>query len=54
LKETVKVHGSIKFKLPHMKKGRLERQGLFSLQVYCEATLINDAMKKLVAWNIYA
>jgi hypothetical protein len=49
LKETMKVHGSNKFKLLHMKKGRLKRQGLLPLQVHCEATLVNEAMEKLVA-----
>jgi hypothetical protein len=52
LKETMKVHGANKFKIPHMKKGRLERLGLLPLQVYCEATLVNEAMEKLAAWNI--
>jgi hypothetical protein len=35
-----------------MKKGGLERLGLLPLQVHCEATLVNEAMKKLAAWNI--
>jgi hypothetical protein len=49
LKETMKVHGANKFKIPHMKKGKLERLGLLPLQVYCEATLVNEAMEKLAA-----
>ena len=52
LKETMKVHGSNKYNLPHMKKGILERQGSLPLQVPCEAALVNEAMEKLAAWNI--
>jgi hypothetical protein len=52
LNETMKVDGSNKFKLLNMKKARLERQGLLPLQVNYDATLVNEAMEKLVAWNI--
>jgi hypothetical protein len=52
LNETMKVDGSNKFKLLNMKKARLERQGLLPLQVNSDATLVNEAMEKLVAWNI--
>jgi hypothetical protein len=36
LKETMKVHGYNKFKIPHMKNGRPERLGLLPLHVYFE------------------
>jgi hypothetical protein len=49
LKETMKVHGSNKFKIPHMKKARLKRLGLQPLQVHYEAALVNEAMEKLAA-----
>jgi hypothetical protein len=52
LKETMKVHGSNKFKIPHIKKDRRKRLGLLPLQAHCEATLVNEAMEKLAAWNI--
>jgi hypothetical protein len=52
LKETMKVHGSNKFKIPHMKKGGLERLGLLPLQVHCEATIVNEAMDMLAAPHI--
>jgi hypothetical protein len=52
LKETMKVHKSNKYKLPHMKKARLERLRLLPLQVHCEAALVNEVQEKLVAWNI--
>jgi hypothetical protein len=48
----MKVYGPNKFKLPHMKKGRWERQGQIQLQVHCEATLVNEVMEKLATWNI--
>lgn len=48
----MKVHGSNKFKIPHMKKNTLERQGRLPLQITCETTLVADAMAKLAAWNI--
>jgi hypothetical protein len=48
LKETMKVHESNKFKIPHMKKGRLKKLGLLPLQVHCEATLVNEVMKNLL------
>lgn len=47
------MHGSNKFKILHMKKNTLERQGRLPLQVTCETTLVADAMAKLAAWNIY-
>ena len=50
-KEAMKVHGSNKFKIPHMKKQSLERQGCLPLQITCEAPLVADAMAKLAAWN---
>jgi hypothetical protein len=51
LQETMRVHGSNKYNLTHMKKGTLERQGSLPLQVHCETTLVNGAMEKLAAWN---
>jgi hypothetical protein len=52
LKETMKVHGSNKYNLPHMKKGTLERQGSLPVQVHCERSLVYEAMQKLATWNI--
>lgn len=49
LKESMKVAGSNKYKIPHMKKGTLERQGRLPLQIICEASLVVDAMIKLAA-----
>jgi hypothetical protein len=42
----MKVHGCNKFKIPHMKKERLERQGTLPLQIDCE-TLVLEAMLSL-------
>jgi hypothetical protein len=52
LERNDKVYGSNKYKLPHMKKGTLERQGTLPLQVHCEESLVHEAMEKLAAWNI--
>lgn len=49
MKEIMKVHGSNKFKTPHMSKGRLERQGQLPLQITCEAMLVEEAKAKLAA-----
>jgi hypothetical protein len=50
-KETMKAHGSNKFKIPHMKKGTLERQGRLPLQIHCEPRLVHEANERLAAWN---
>ena len=50
-KEAMKVHGSNNYKLPHMKKGTLERLGLLPIQVQCEETIVNEAIEKLAAWS---
>jgi hypothetical protein len=52
LKEAMKVQGSNKYKIPHMKKGSLERQGRLPVQIPCEAELIAEATAKLAAWNM--
>ncbi|KAJ1261104.1 hypothetical protein BS78_09G002700 [Paspalum vaginatum] len=47
LKEAMKTGGGNKFKIPHMKKGTLERLGRLPVQITCESTLIAQAMAKL-------
>ncbi|WVZ91009.1 hypothetical protein U9M48_037242 [Paspalum notatum var. saurae] len=47
LKEAMKTGGGNKFKIPHMKKGTLERLGRLPVQITCEHTLIAQAMSKL-------
>jgi len=51
LKETMKVRGCNKFKIPHMKKGTLEKEGRLPLQISCEASLLADAIASLPAAN---
>ena len=52
MREAMKVQGSNKFKIPHVKKQTLERQGRLPWQIACEAPLVAEAMAKLAAcWN---
>jgi len=36
----MKVKGCNKFKIPHMQKDRLEKEGRLPLQIACEASLL--------------
>uniref|UniRef100_A0A0A9CWW4 Transposase n=1 Tax=Arundo donax TaxID=35708 RepID=A0A0A9CWW4_ARUDO len=51
-KEAMKVQGSNKYNIPHMKKQSLERQGCLPVQIACEAELVAEASTKLVAYNM--
>jgi hypothetical protein len=51
-KEAMKVQGSNKYKIPHVKKQSLERQGRLPVQIACEAELVAEASAKLAAWNM--
>ena len=46
-KEAMKVQGSNKFKIPHMKKASLERQGRLPIQIDCDASLVTEAAASL-------
>jgi hypothetical protein len=48
LKEAMKIAGSNKYKITHINKQRLERQGRLPLQINCEAHI---AMAFLAAAN---
>jgi hypothetical protein len=47
----MKVAGSNRFKIPHMNRGKLEKEGRLPLQITCEASLLADAMARLAAAN---
>jgi hypothetical protein len=51
LKEAMKDKGSNKFKIPHMQKERLEREGRLPLQVTCDVSLLADAIASLPTAN---
>ena len=45
--EIIKVGGSNKYKIPHLKKYTLESIGLLPKQLSCEATLVEDVLNTL-------
>jgi len=45
--EIMKKRGCHKYKIPHMKKERLERQGQLPMQLKCDATLVQDIVEYL-------
>jgi len=47
----MKIAGSNRFKITHMNKGKLEKEGRLPLQITCEASLLADAMASLAAAN---
>lgn len=51
LKEAMKIAGSNKYKIHHINKQRLERQGRLPLQINCEAHIVTKAMAFLAAAN---
>ena len=42
MKEIMKVRGGNNYQIPHIGKGRLERQGELPQQIECNQTLLND------------
>jgi hypothetical protein len=48
-KETMKVKGCNRFKISHMAKGTLEKQGRLPLQLTCETSLLADSIATLAA-----
>ncbi|KAL6508986.1 hypothetical protein OROHE_021545 [Orobanche hederae] len=49
--EIMKCRGAINYKIPHMKKSSLERNGNLPLQLQCEAKLIEDVTNWLNAFE---
>ena len=43
----MKVGGGNGYDVPHIRKGMLERQGCLSLQLKCEAQLVQAAMAQI-------
>nr|AAL34940.1 Unknown protein [Oryza sativa]AAP51884.1 transposon protein, putative, Mariner sub-class [Oryza sativa Japonica Group] len=52
LKEAMKVKGSNNFKIPHMKKGTLEREDRLPTSIHCQPSLLDEAEATLAASNI--
>ena len=48
MKEILKVQGGNNYRIPHIGKNRLERQGNLPLQIECEESLIDEAVSYLV------
>ncbi|KAL4564074.1 hypothetical protein LXL04_028124 [Taraxacum kok-saghyz] len=48
MKEILKVQGGNNYRIPHIGKNRLERQGNLPLQIECEQSLIDEAVSYLV------
>lgn len=47
----MRVGGLNKFKIPHMGKGRLEREGRLPVQLPCEASLLAQARATLATFS---
>ncbi|XP_022042021.1 uncharacterized protein LOC110944677 [Helianthus annuus] len=47
MKEIMKVQGGNNYKIPHIGKGKLERQGNLPLQIECDENLIYEALSYL-------
>ena len=47
MKEIMKFKGDNDYKIPHMGKDRLEREGTLPLQIRCESDLVNDVVAYL-------
>ncbi|XP_022042259.2 uncharacterized protein LOC110944923 [Helianthus annuus] len=47
MKEIMKVRGGNNYKIPHIGKGKLERQGNLPLQIECDENLIYEALSYL-------
>ncbi|XP_071699553.1 uncharacterized protein [Rutidosis leptorrhynchoides] len=47
MKEIMKVHGGNNYKIPHIGKSRLERQGNLPLHIGCDQDLIDDVVSYL-------
>jgi hypothetical protein len=46
--ETMKVYGGNNYKVPHLGKHKLEREGQLPLTLHCDSTLVDQA-KRLVS-----
>jgi hypothetical protein len=46
-KEVMKIGGGNGYKVSHIRKGMLERQGIIRLQLNCEAELVQEVINKL-------
>ncbi|GAA0154734.1 hypothetical protein LIER_12633 [Lithospermum erythrorhizon] len=49
MQETLKVGGSNRYKIPHMKKEQLERNGQLSTQILCDPDVLQNAMNSLAS-----
>lgn len=49
MQETMKVGGSNNYKIPHLKKEALEREGLLPKQIICDPTIVESVRNQLEA-----
>lgn len=47
MKEVMKIGGLNKYKIPHMQKATLQREGRLPVQISCEASLVQNVMNML-------
>jgi hypothetical protein len=47
MREVMKIGGGNEYDVPHIRKGMLERQGCLSLQLNCEAFLVDTAVAQI-------
>jgi len=49
MKEIMKVGGENKYKIPHMKKATLDREGRLPLQISCDVSLVQSVIDTLAS-----
>ncbi|XP_020881507.1 uncharacterized protein LOC110228407 [Arabidopsis lyrata subsp. lyrata] len=47
MKETMRIGGSNNYKIPHIKKEALEREGLLPRQIKCDPSIVNNVLNQL-------
>lgn len=49
MQETMGIGGSNNYKIPHMKKEALEREGLLPIEIICNSTIVEKVLNQLGA-----
>lgn len=47
MQETMRFGGSNNYKIPHLKKEALEREGLLPKQIMCDSTVVESVKNQL-------
>ena len=47
MREILKVEGSNRYKIPHVNKARLDREGLLPTQIVCDPIVIQNVRNQL-------